>query len=135
MNISIDAQMSIPEEAFECNRCGICCTRFHVCLTFIEAHRIADSLGIPWNEFREVYLESDDFGDTAFLIRHRSGSCIFLRFEEDQSATCTIQSFKPLSCMEWNASLERSICQEGRMRRQNRLPNSIPITSTESERK
>lgn len=122
-NVSTDAQMSVSEEYFDCNKCGICCTRLRVSLSFIEAHRIADSLGVTWNDFRNTYLESDDLGDTAFFIRHQSGACIFLRFEEDQSTSCAIQPFKPLSCIQCNASLQRSICREGQTRQLNRLLN------------
>ena len=37
-------ELSIP-----CFRCGVCCTRYQVCLSLVEARQIADELGFDWD--------------------------------------------------------------------------------------
>jgi hypothetical protein len=39
-------ELSIP-----CFRCGVCCTRYQVCLSLVEARQIADELVFAWDDW------------------------------------------------------------------------------------
>lgn len=101
------AEFSLP-----CFRCGVCCTRYQVLLSQMEARRIADGLGLAGTEFRDRYADPRWSG-TDFLLRQENGACVFLRYEESNRTSCLIQAFKPASCQEWGASLSREECREG----------------------
>jgi Fe-S-cluster containining protein len=97
-----------------CFLCGICCTRFHVRVSFEEAHRIADNLGFSWEEFKEKYLDPGWPGTNSFILTRQNGECIFLERKEDGKTTvCWIQDFKPSACSEWASGLEKKECREG----------------------
>lgn len=92
----------------------VCCTKYQVCVTFIEARCIADGLDITWQEWLAGYTSHSWHGTESFLLRRCNGACVFLEHLEASSITrCLIQPFKPLTCKEWNPSLYRRDCQEG----------------------
>lgn len=83
-------------------------------MSLAEAGRIADALGISWNVFHGKYLDHRWPGTESFLIRHRRGSCIFLKRGKNRKlSSCLIHSFRPSSCREWLPGLHRSECQQG----------------------
>ena len=98
-----------------CFFCGVCCTRFRVNLSVIEARRICDGLGLNWYEFLSNYVEPSPAGADKFYLRQKDGACIFLkkRGNEPHKYMCLIHAWKPAACREWNASLHRKECQEG----------------------
>ncbi len=96
-----------------CFRCGICCTRYQVRVCLAEAHELAGRLVATWKEFREKYTDPRWPGTESFLLRHDSGACVFLERQESNQAFCTIHSFRPLSCREWQAGLDVQECWEG----------------------
>ncbi|MBI4296604.1 MAG: YkgJ family cysteine cluster protein [Chloroflexi bacterium] len=95
-----------------CFLCGVCCSKYHVQVSFIEARRIADNLGVAWEEWLDKYVEPTWPGTQSFLLRRLDGVCIFLDKMTDRSL-CSIHSFKPSSCLDWTASLFRRECQDG----------------------
>lgn len=102
------------ESSIPCFRCGVCCSRYQVRMSLIEAHRIADELGVSWDEFVERYTDRYWPGTESFLLRHSNGACIFLKPDEDSNiASCLIHPFRPSSCREWNSSQYHPECQEG----------------------
>jgi len=102
-------ELSIP-----CFRCGVCCTRYQVRLSLVEARQIADELGFDWDEWLDRYVDQRWPGTDSFLLRHCNGACVFLERIEARNVTrCLIQSFKPSACREWTPSLYRRDCQEG----------------------
>ncbi len=102
-------QLSIP-----CFRCGVCCTRYQVRLSLVEARQIADELGFDWDKWIDGYVDQRWPGTDSFLLRHCNGACVFLeRIEAGNMTRCLIQSFKPSACREWKPSLYRRDCQEG----------------------
>ena len=102
-------ELSIP-----CFRCGVCCTRYQVRLSLIEARQIADELGFDWDEWLDRYVDQRWPGTDSFLLRHCNGACVFLeRIEARKLTRCLIHSFKPSACREWTPSLYRRDCQEG----------------------
>ncbi|MFO8011084.1 MAG: YkgJ family cysteine cluster protein [Dehalococcoidia bacterium] len=100
-----------------CFRCGVCCSKYQVRISMIEAHRIAYGLEKPWPEFRNTYLDSYYFGGGSFLIRQTPTGCVFLWKAGDNTTYCAIEEFKPSSCVEWSAGLERRECREGLRKR------------------
>lgn len=97
-----------------CFRCAVCCTKYQVHLTLIEARRIADMLGLTWEEWLDRYTSQNWPRNDIFLLRRCNGACVFLEHTEGSNITsCLIQPFKPSACREWNPSLYRRDCQEG----------------------
>ena len=102
-------ELSIP-----CFRCGVCCTRYQVRLSLVEARQIADELGFDWDEWLDRYVDQRWPGTDSFLLRHCNGACVFLeRIEARNVTSCLIQSFKPSACREWTPSLYRRECRDG----------------------
>lgn len=97
-----------------CFRCGVCCTRYQVNLSFGEARNIADKLKIEWDKFINEYTDHRWPGTSTFLLKHKTGACIFLSKTRDGTdETCRIHSFKPSSCIYWTSGIFRKECQEG----------------------
>ena len=97
-----------------CICCGICCSKFRVRLSFIEARRINDTLGLSWDEFISRYLDQYWPEAETFFLRRINGKCVFLGDIEDcHMQRCLIHPINPSSCKEWNPSSYRSECQEG----------------------
>jgi len=102
------------ETPIVCFRCGVCCIRYQVCLTLVEARRIADHLGLPLMLFLERYVDHHWYGLESFLLRQHDGACTFLeRSEDGKKTSCLIHSMKPAACREWTPSLYRRECREG----------------------
>ena len=97
-----------------CFRCGVCCTKYQIYLTLIEARRIADELGLTWEEWVDRYTSQSWAGSDSFLLRRCNGACVFLECAKGSNITrCLTQPFKPSACREWNPSLYQRDCQEG----------------------
>ncbi len=105
---------NINFEQLPCFRCGICCRRYQVRLTLAEARRLAGNLQIGWTEFVNTYTDPRWPGQDTFLLRHRHGSCIFLKNTAGGlEKRCLIYPFRPQDCHEWTPALTRSECQQG----------------------
>jgi Fe-S-cluster containining protein len=97
-----------------CFRCGMCCTEYQVNLSLEEGQRIADRLGLVWEEFLDRYVDKSWPGVYNFLLRKRNGACVFLeRVGGSKVTSCRIHAFRPSSCMDWVPSLYRRECQRG----------------------
>jgi len=102
------------EPIIACFRCGICCTEYQVNLSLAEGQRIADRLGLVWEEFLNRYVDKSWPGIKNFLLRKHNGACVFLeRMEGSKVTRCRIHAFRPSSCMDWVPSLYRRECQKG----------------------
>lgn len=104
-----------PEEfSIPCFRCGVCCIRYQVRLSLVEARQIANELGLAWNEWLDVYVDQSWPGTNSLLLRQCEEGCVFLEHIKGSNMTrCIIQSFKPSSCREWRPSLYQRECAEG----------------------
>ncbi len=120
--IQVNERSGEPKElSIPCFRCGVCCTRYQVRLSLVEARQIADDLGFDWDEWLDRYVDQRWPGTDSFLLRHCNGACVFLERIEARNVTrCLIQSFKPSACREWTPSLYRRDCQEGLIKQGNR---------------
>lgn len=97
-----------------CFRCGVCCSRYQVCLSLVEARRIADELALDWDKWLERYTDSRWPGGGTLLLRQGEGGCVFLEHAGDAGKTiCRIHHVRPAACQEWMPGLHRKECREG----------------------
>ena len=95
-----------------CFRCGICCTLYRPPLYPEEIESIASALGIPGTEFISRYTEAV-LTKEGYCLKRTERGCIFLTWDEDGKACCTIYPFRPKVCREWTPSLSKPECLEG----------------------
>jgi len=105
--ITITEQIPIP-----CFRCGICCTCYHAPLTTEEMNNIASTLGISRSRFISRYARKVPIKE-GYLLKHTKKGCVFLAWDADGKARCTIHSSRPLACREWTPTLAKPECLEG----------------------
>lgn len=105
--ITITEQIPIP-----CFRCGICCTCYHAPLTTEEMNKIASTLGISRSKFISRYARKVPIKE-GYLLKHTKKGCVFLAWDADGKARCTIHSSRPLACREWTPTLAKPECLEG----------------------
>ncbi len=96
--------MSAPEApwyrdglAFECTRCGACCTGApgYVWVDPAEIARLADHLGLPFETFTRRYVRQ--VGERLSLLEQPNGDCIFW----NRDAGCTVYPARPEQCRTW----------------------------------
>lgn len=97
-----------------CFRCGVCCTRYQVCVNRYEAQRLADHLDLNLEVFLRDYTDPRWPGTENFLIRHRDGACVFLENIPGTKLTgCCIHDVRPQDCRNWTPGIDRSECLRG----------------------
>ena len=102
------------EHDMVCFRCGECCIKYHVRLNLVEARRIADELGLAFDDWLGRYTDKEWQRDESFVLRWRNGECIFLeRVKGSNKTRCLIHEVKPEVCKIWTPSLNRRECQRG----------------------
>ena len=93
-----------PGLSFKCTQCGNCCTgpSGYVWFTDEEAEAMADYLGLSEREFRKRYTRRK-FGKSTLDETKRNGryDCVFLTWNEDGSAGCSIYRVRPRQCRTW----------------------------------
>ena len=105
---------SDDNQSILCFLCGICCSKYHVRVELNEARRIAEKIGVSWEYFLAHHIEPSWPGTSSFLLQRRKGRCLFLiKGPQADTFICSIHSFKPSSCIDWNSDLLRRECQEG----------------------
>jgi len=105
--ITITAQTPIP-----CFRCGICCTCYQAPLTPEDIDNIASALGITRSKCISRYAVKVPIKE-GYLLKHTKKGCIFLAWDADGKASCTIYPSRPKACREWTPSLSKPECLEG----------------------
>jgi Fe-S-cluster containining protein len=105
--ITIAEQTPIP-----CFRCGICCTCYQPPLTAEDIANIASALGISGAKCISKYAVKVPIKEGHLLKRTKKG-CIFLAWDADGKARCTIYPSRPKACREWTPSLAKPECLEG----------------------
>ena len=83
--------------AFECTRCGACCTGApgYVWVNPEEIARLAESRGQSVDEFSRRFVRQ--VGDRFSLIERPGGDCIFW----DGQVGCTVYPARPAQCQTW----------------------------------
>jgi len=105
--ITVTEQTPIP-----CFRCGICCTRYQPPLTAEDIDNIASALGISRSKCLSKYAVKVPIKE-GYLLKHTEKGCVFLAWDEDGKARCTIHPSRPKACREWTPSLSKPECLEG----------------------
>ena len=105
--ITITEQTPIP-----CFRCGICCTCYNPPLTSEDIDRVASALGISRSKCISRYARKVSIKE-GYLLKHTKKGCIFLAWDTDGKARCTIYPSRPKACREWSPSLSKPECLEG----------------------
>jgi Fe-S-cluster containining protein len=105
--ITITEQTPIP-----CFRCGVCCTTYQAPLTTEDIDNIASALGISRSKCISRYARKAPIKE-GYLLKHTKKGCIFLAWDADGKARCTIHPSRPKACREWTPSLSKPECLEG----------------------
>jgi hypothetical protein len=105
--ITIAEQPPIP-----CFRCGICCTCYQPPLTAEDIDNIASALGISRSKCISKYAVKVPIKEGHLLKQTKKG-CIFLAWDADGKARCTIYPSRPEACREWTPSLSKPECLQG----------------------
>jgi Fe-S-cluster containining protein len=105
--ITITEQTPIP-----CFRCGICCACYNPPLTPEDIDNIASALGIAHSKCISKYARKAPIKE-GYLLKHTKKGCVFLGWEEDGKARCTIYPSRPKACREWAPSLAKPECLQG----------------------
>ena len=109
----MDNKISDKNDIRKCFMCGVCCRVFRVVVNIEEGNQLAKGLGLDWNTFKEEYLEQYYVATDRFLIKQTDGNCIFLNQVNPRQAICSINDFKPTSCLEWQADTSKPECRTG----------------------
>jgi Fe-S-cluster containining protein len=105
--ISVTEQTPIP-----CFRCGICCTCYQAPLTLEDIDNIASALGMSRSKCISRYARKVPIKE-GYLLKHTKKGCVFLAWDADGKARCTIYPSRPKACREWTPSLAKPECLEG----------------------
>lgn len=105
--ITITEQTPIP-----CFRCGICCTCYQPPLTPEDIENIASTLGTSRSKCISKYAVKVPIKE-GYLLKQGKNGCVFLTWDTDGRARCSIYSSRPKACREWIPSLSKPECLEG----------------------
>jgi Fe-S-cluster containining protein len=95
-----------------CFRCGTCCSCYQPALTTQDIDNIASALGMSRSKCVSKYAVKVPIKE-GHLLKHAKKGCVFLAWDEDGKARCTIYPLRPKACREWIASLSKPECVEG----------------------
>jgi Fe-S-cluster containining protein len=95
-----------------CFRCGICCTCYQPPLSSEDIENIAAALGISRSKCISRYAVKVPVKEGHLLKRTKDG-CVFLAWDADGRARCTIHPSRPQACREWVPSFAKPACLEG----------------------
>ena len=90
--------------AFECTRCGNCCTGppGAVWFTKAEGRAMAAHLGLPETDFLKQYAQTID---GKWSLKERKGpagwDCVFLTRDGEGLAGCSLYRARPVQCRTW----------------------------------
>lgn len=106
------AEAMAEERPVPCFRCGFCCTLYRPPLHPEDIEKIASALRMSTANFISRYTERVPTQE-GYLLKGTEKGCIFLAWDENGKACCTIYPFRPKVCQEWIASLSKPECLEG----------------------
>jgi Fe-S-cluster containining protein len=95
-----------------CFRCGVCCTCYQPPLLPEDIEMLAEALGISGPECLSRYALKVPIRE-GYLLRKTADGCIFLTFDDEGRAGCTIYDSRPRACREWRPGLSQPACAEG----------------------
>ena len=104
---TVAEQVPIP-----CFRCGICCTCYQPPLTVEDIDGVASALGISRSKCISRHAHKAAIKE-GYLLKYTKNGCVFLAWDADSKARCTIHESRPKACREWVPSLSKPECLEG----------------------
>lgn len=90
--------------SFTCTQCGNCCTGSpgYVMFDEKEARDIAEHLGISVTQFRSKYTHTTHGVESLQERKGKRGyDCVFLKFDKDDKALCSVYPVRPTQCRTW----------------------------------
>ena len=105
--ITVSEQPPIP-----CFRCGVCCTCYQAPLTPEDIDNIASALAISRSKCISKCAVKVPIKEGHLVKTARKG-CVFLAWDADGKARCTVYPSRPKACREWTPSLAKPECREG----------------------
>lgn len=86
---------------FECTQCGNCCSGApgYVWLTIADMERIADYLGLGFDDFSRTYVRR--VGNRYSLTEKFNYDCVFLTRDAEGKSGCRIYPVRPMQCRTW----------------------------------
>ncbi len=106
-------EITVTEQTpISCFRCGICCTCYQAPLTPEDIDNIAAALGISSLKCISRYARKVPIKE-GYLLKHTKKGCVFLVWNADGKARCTVHPSRPKACREWTPSLSKPECLEG----------------------
>jgi Fe-S-cluster containining protein len=105
--VTVAEQVPIP-----CFRCGICCTCYQPPLTIEDIDSIASTLGMSRSKYISRYAHKAPIKE-GYLLKYTKKGCVFLAWDADGRARCTVHESRPKACREWVPSLSKPECREG----------------------
>ena len=119
-------EITITEQTpISCFRCGICCTCYQPPLTSEDIDNIASALGISHSKCISRYTLKVPIKE-GYLLKHTKKGCVFLAWDADGKASCTIHPSRPEACRKWTPSLSKPECLEGLAKLKSRGQIMIP---------
>jgi hypothetical protein len=110
---SVGEEITVLEQTpIPCFRCGVCCTCYYPPLTPKDIDNIASFLGVSRSRFISRYARKVPIKE-GYLLKHTKRGCVFLAWDADGRARCTIHSSRPQACREWVPTLAKPECLEG----------------------
>jgi hypothetical protein len=80
----------------------------------MEAKAVAQKLHLSLEQFVAEYCDPRWPGTHSFLLCHKSGACTFLTTSPGKKQKhCSIHTFKPACCLEWQSGLDKVECRQG----------------------
>ena len=104
---TVAEQVPIP-----CFRCGVCCTCYQPPLTTEDIENIASALRISRSKCISKYAHKAPIKE-GYLLKYSKKGCVFLAWDTDGKARCTIHESRPEACREWIPSLSKPECLQG----------------------
>lgn len=102
----------VEQTPLPCFRCGVCCTRHQPPLTRRDIDAIASALKVSPSDFLSRYALKVPIKE-GYLLKTTTQGCVFLAWDADGKARCTIHPSRPKACREWTPSLAKPECRDG----------------------
>jgi len=105
--VTVAEQTPIP-----CFRCGVCCTCYQPPLSSEDIDNIASALGISRSKCISRYTVKVPIKE-GYLLKRVENGCVFLAWDADGRARCSIHASRPKACRDWTPSFAKPACLEG----------------------
>jgi Fe-S-cluster containining protein len=110
--VEVEETTATERAPVPCFRCGVCCTCYQPPLSLEDIDGIASVLGTSRSECISKYTVKVPIKE-GYLLKQTGSGCVFLAWDADGRARCSIYASRPRACREWIPSLSKPECLEG----------------------